>query len=68
MAELTTPILNCTQAEYDRLYKTAQALLELYDLHGPEQFRMRFASLGVLDVCRQIVAEGEGNPHPWPDA
>jgi hypothetical protein len=50
----------------DRLYKTARTLLDLYSQHGPDKFEARFGTLKILDVCWQIVAEGEGNPHPWP--
>ena len=51
----------------DRLYKTAQTLLNLYNKFGPNKFRERFGDIDqVLFVCRQIVTEGEGNPHPWP--
>jgi hypothetical protein len=52
--------------EEDRLYKTARALLDYFDERGPKEFATRFGSLDVLDVCRQIVQEGEGEPHPWP--
>jgi hypothetical protein len=51
----------------DRLYKTARTMLDLYDRHGPEQFKRRFGTLNILDACWQIIGEGEGNPHPWPD-
>jgi hypothetical protein len=51
----------------DRLYKTARTMLDLYDQHGPEQFKRRFGTLNILDVCWQIIGEGEGNPHPWPE-
>lgn len=53
--------------EQDRLYQTAQTLTDLYDQHGPEQFKKRFGSLDILDACRQVITEGEGNPHPWPE-
>lgn len=55
------------EGEEDRLYKTARAMLDMYDEYGPVKFRARFFTLDTLDVCRQIVAEGEGNPHPWPE-
>jgi hypothetical protein len=49
----------------DRLYKTARALQDYCDLMGEEAFRSRFGSLDILEPCRKIVEEGEGNPHPW---
>lgn len=52
--------------EDDRLYKTAKALLTYCDQNGEFAFRLRHGSLNVLEVCRKIIAEGEGNPHPWP--
>jgi len=51
----------------DRIYKTAQTLLDLYDQYGPNEFRERFGEMdNVLHVCRQIIVEGEGKLHPWP--
>jgi hypothetical protein len=49
----------------DRLYKTARALLDYYDQAGPDLFRSRFGFLNILEPCKQIIQEGEGNPHPW---
>jgi len=52
-------------AEEDRLYKTARVLLDYYYHAGPDEFRSRFGSLDILEPCKQIIKEGEGNPHPW---
>jgi hypothetical protein len=49
----------------DPLYETAQALLALHDEYGSVEFVRRFGTMDIVDVCRQIVAEGEGNVHPW---
>lgn len=49
----------------DRLYKTAETLLQYYERNGAQKFRLYFHSLDILDVCRRIIREGEGNPHPW---
>ena len=53
--------------EEDRLFKTADALMDYYANAGASAFRSRFGSLDILDACRQIIREGEGNPHPWPE-
>jgi len=51
----------------DRLYQAAKWMLEYYEENGEEAFRRRHGSSpDVLDVCRNIISEGEGNPHPWP--
>jgi hypothetical protein len=52
--------------EEDRLYKAAKAMLDYFDERGPQEFVSRFGTLDILEVCRQIVQEGEGQPHPWP--
>lgn len=49
----------------DHLFQTSKAILAYYDQHGPEKTRLLFGSLAILDVCRNILAEGEGRPHPW---
>jgi len=50
----------------DRLYQAAKWMLKYYEENGEEAFRRRHGSPEVLDVCRKIISEGEGNPHPWP--
>jgi hypothetical protein len=49
----------------DNLYKTAFYMVKYYNEVGGSRFRARFGSLKVLDVCKKIIEEGEGNPHPW---
>lgn len=49
----------------DTLFKTADALMRYYAEKGSKEFRSRFGSLDILEVCRKIIKEGEGNPHPW---
>ena len=53
------------QGTQDHLYKTALTLLKHYDEQGPIAFYARVGGVAILDVCRKIIAEGEGNPHPW---
>lgn len=59
--------LSTDGAGEDRLFITARTLLDFYDEHGPDKFGVRFHTLNILDACRQIIGEGEGNPHPWPE-
>lgn len=54
------------RAVEDLLYKTAKAILDYRDSTEQPVSWMMF-SYDELQVCRQIVAEGEGNPHPWPE-
>ena len=49
----------------DVLFNAAVQLLYYRDKYGSQEFKKLFGSLDVLDVCRQILSEGEGNPHPW---
>lgn len=51
--------------EKDTLFKTADSMMRYYAEAGAQAFRSRFGSLDVLEVCRKIIQEGEGNPHPW---
>lgn len=49
----------------DKLFDTAEKLLDFYETEGEEEFRYRFGSPDIVRVCRLIVEEGRGNPHPW---
>lgn len=49
----------------DTLFKTADSLMRYYAEEGSKAFVARFGSLEILEACRKIIREGEGNPHPW---
>ena len=50
----------------DRIWQAAQWLVAYYEENGESAFRQQYGGLEVLDEARKIIAEGEGNPHPWP--
>lgn len=63
--ELRNALEQAIDEPEDLLFKTADSLMRYYAEKGAEEFSSRFGSLDIIEVCRKVIREGEGSPHPW---